>query len=136
MTFIKGVEDFRAYQDAYTLALEVRLLTADMPKIEQFGGVADQMRRASAGICANLAEGFGKNQSKLELRRFVRMAMGSAYEMTFWTKFARDCKYLETSKAEDLLTKYDGVSRMLRGFEQSVSDSPTQHATRNTQHAA
>ena len=40
------------------------------------------MRRASKGICGNLAEGFGKQSiSKVEFKRFIAMAIGSADEM-------------------------------------------------------
>ncbi len=57
----------------------------EFPRIEQFA-LADQVRRAS--ICANLAEGFGRQQqSKPEFRRFLMMALGSADEMQVWTMY-------------------------------------------------
>ena len=61
----------------------------DFPRIEQFA-LADQVRRASKSICANLAEGFGRQLvSKPEFRRFVMMALGSADEMQVWTIYCR-----------------------------------------------
>ncbi|MBI1309644.1 MAG: four helix bundle protein [Proteobacteria bacterium] len=134
MALIKGVKNLKAYQEAYKLFLEVRPLTYAMHQHEQYGGIAEQARRASAGICANLAEGFGKNQSSAELRRYVRIAMGSAYEMLFWLEASRDTGLLPPEKATDFLQRYDHVCRLLRGFEKSIS--PTQHSTPNTQHSS
>ena len=48
-----------------------------MPMIEQ-QALGDQMRRASKSICANIAEGFGRQKrSKAEFKRFLSMAIGS-----------------------------------------------------------
>ena len=49
----------------------VHRASLDFPAIEQ-RALADQVRRASKSICANLAEGFGKQAaSPAEFRRFL-----------------------------------------------------------------
>ena len=121
MGFVQSYRDLLVFKAAYALALDIRPLTHDMPKFEQFGGIADQMRRASTGICANLAEGFGKNQSKAEFRRFVNMSLGSASEMEVWLLFAADFGYIESSLSAELRGRYGDVSKMLRGLEQKLS---------------
>ena len=64
-------EDLDAFKRAYKVSLETHSLTMSFPKHEQFSGLADQMRRASKGICANIAEGYGKQSiSTAEFRRF------------------------------------------------------------------
>ena len=74
-------EDLEVFRRAYALSLEVHRVSLGFPRIEQFA-LADQVRRASKSICANLAEGFGKQrQSRVEFHRFVMMAIGSADEM-------------------------------------------------------
>ncbi len=71
----------------------------EFPRIEQFA-LADQVRRASKSICANLAEGFGRQQqSKPEFRRFLMMALGSADEMQVWTMYCRDLGYIGADMA-------------------------------------
>ena len=57
---MQGFEQLDVFQKAYKTSLEVHRLTLNFPKYEQTHGLADQMRRASKGICANVAEGFGK----------------------------------------------------------------------------
>ncbi len=79
---IRQVEDLSVFQKAYTLSLELHEKSLGFPEHEQFHGIADQLRRASKGICANLAEGFGKQAySKADFKRFVAMSIGSADEI-------------------------------------------------------
>ncbi len=79
------------------------------------------MRRASTGICANLAEGFGKNQSKPELLRYIRIARGSAHEMDLWLNFAGDFGYIDKEVVNNLRTRYEHVCKLLNGFERSIT---------------
>ncbi len=121
MALIEGVSQFKAFQEANSLILEIRPLAKNLPQTEQFNGIADQMRRASTSICANLTEGFGKNTSKIELRRFVRIALGSAHEMDFWLKLSGDLDYLDKQIVNNLRERYNLVSRLLKGFEKTLS---------------
>jgi four helix bundle protein len=74
-------EDLAVFRRAYALSLAVHRKSLDFPAIEQ-RGLADQVRRASKSICANLAEGWGRRGfAPADFRRFVVMAVGSADEM-------------------------------------------------------
>jgi four helix bundle protein len=67
-------EDLEVFQRAYRRSLEVPRASLEFPRIEQFA-LADQIRRASKSICADIAKGFGKQrQSRTEFHRFVMMA--------------------------------------------------------------
>ena len=57
--FVSRVEELEVFRRAYALSLEVHRASLEFPRIEQFA-LADQVRRASKSICANLAEGFGR----------------------------------------------------------------------------
>jgi four helix bundle protein len=84
------------FQRAYRRSLEIHRASLELPRIEQ-GALADQIRRASKSICANLAEGFGRQAvSKPEFRRFVTMALGSAGEMQVWTLYCRDLGHVDS----------------------------------------
>ncbi|TGV62065.1 four helix bundle protein, partial [Mesorhizobium sp. M00.F.Ca.ET.149.01.1.1] len=56
-SYIKRAKDLEVYRRAYAVSLDVHRGTLVFPKIEQYA-LADQMRRSSKAICANLAEGF------------------------------------------------------------------------------
>ena len=113
---IRSFEDLEVYQKAYRLALEIHKLTLDFPKAEQFA-MADQMRRASKGICANIAEGFARQRGSVpEFKRFLSMAIGSSDEMKVWLNFSGDLGYLDTDTVTFLCERYVVIAKMLSGL--------------------
>ena len=121
--FANRVEDLEVFRRAYRLSLEVHRASLEFPRIEQFA-LADQVRRASKSICANLAEGFGRQQqSKPEFRRFLMMALGSADEMQVWTMYCRDLGYIAPEVAERWQGEYREIARMLSGLHRGGSDN-------------
>ena len=121
--FANRVEDLAVFRRAYRLSLEVHRASLEFPRIEQFA-LADQVRRASKSICANLAEGFGRQQqSKPEFRRFLMMALGSADEMQVWTMYCRDLGYIGADVAERWQGEYREIARMLSGLHRGGSDN-------------
>ena len=102
------------YQKAYQLALEVHRLSLGFPKLEQFG-LAQQLRGSSKSIPVNIAEGMGKQESPAEVKRFIRIAIGSCDESRVWLEFARDLGYLTIEQQMALEGRYQEVGRMLQG---------------------
>ena len=87
MRMIKRVEDLEVFRRAYRLSLELHKISLEFPRIEQFA-LADQLRRASKSICANLTEGFAKqSHSAAEYRRYVVTAIGSSDETQLWLRY-------------------------------------------------
>ena len=120
--FVSRVEDLEVFRRAYALSLEVHRVSLEFPRIEQWA-LADQIRRASKSICANLAEGFGRQQhSRPEFRRFLIMAIGSADEMQVWALYARDLGYIGGEAVERWRGEYREIARMLSGLYASRSD--------------
>jgi four helix bundle protein len=117
------IESFReldVYQKAYKLSISIHRATKAFPKEELFA-LTGQMRRASKGIRANLAEGFMKQQfSKPEFKRFLTIAMGSATEMQVWLDFSADLGYLTAQDATDLRNEYNQLGKMLQRFYQTI----------------
>ena len=75
------MQDFRelkVWQKAHALTLAVYRLTARFPR-EQLYGITSQIRRATASIPANLAEGRCRRSDR-DFGRFVGIALGSASE--------------------------------------------------------
>src|SRR5437764_7441219 len=66
MERLRGFEDLDVFRRAYRVSLEVHRRSLEFPRIEQWA-LADQIRRASKSICANLVEGFGR-QGLVEIR--------------------------------------------------------------------
>ena len=114
---VSTVEDLDVFRRAYVISLDLHRASLQFPKIEQFGGMADQVRRASKSICANLAEGFGKQrQSNAEFKRYLLMAIGSADEMQVWLKYCADLEYVDQKTCERWRDEYRQIARMLQSL--------------------
>src|SRR5579863_6936088 len=50
----------KVFQRAYELSLELHRASLGWPKVEQYGGIADQLRRSSKAVCALMVEGAGR----------------------------------------------------------------------------
>jgi len=110
---VKRFQDLEVYQRSYSLALSLHKSSLGFPKIEQYG-MADQIRRASKSICANIAEGFAKHHSSVaEFRRFLSMALGSSDEMRVWLQFCRDLDYIDQERFDIWYQEYSEISKML-----------------------
>lgn len=109
----KTFRDLDVYNRAYKAALDVHALSLEYPKHEQYA-LADQMRRCSRSICANIAEGFSKNYaSSQEFKRFLSMAIGSANEMIVWCDFSKDFGYLNQERHALLSQEYKELASMM-----------------------
>ena len=110
-------EDLDVFRPAYALSLELHRVGLDFPKIEQYGGLADQMRRASKSVCALIVEGQGRQSaSPKEFGRYLTMAVGSAEEARLWLRYAVDLGYVEVERAEAWREEIAHVIRMLQGL--------------------
>ena len=115
-------EDLEVFRRAYRLSLEVHRASLEFPRIEQFA-LADQIRRASKSICANVAEGFGKQrQSRTEFHRFVVMATARPTRCRCGPVTARDLGYIGAETAERWQSEYSEIARMLQGLSRRSSD--------------
>jgi four helix bundle protein len=81
------------------------------PKDERFG-LTSQIRRASASIGANLAEGCGR-RSDGEMGRFVQIAMGSGAELSYHLLLAKDLGFVANEQYVELNAILERVMRML-----------------------
>ena len=116
---ISSFEDLEAFQIAYKVSLELHRQTLGFPKQEQYG-LADQIRRSSKSICANLAEGFGKqNLSPKEFKRYIAIALGSSDEMRVWLRYCLDLGYIEEDEWQRHRDSYQQISKMLQGLHRS-----------------
>jgi four helix bundle protein len=109
-------EDLEVFKRAYRVSLDVHRASLAMPAIEQHA-LGDQMRRASKSICANIAEGYGRqNRSKAEFKRFLWMATGSCDEMRVWARYAFDLGYVDESKWRDWRDECQTLAKMLQAL--------------------
>ena len=116
---VLSFEDLEVFQRAYRLSLEIHRSSLNFPKAEQ-QSLADQLRRASKSIPANLAEGFAKQRrSAAEFKRFLSVAIGSSDEMRVWIRYALDLDYVDEATWRRWRDEYQEISKMLQGLARS-----------------
>jgi four helix bundle protein len=104
-------ENLTVWKRGHDLTLAIYVASRSFPNEEKFGLVS-QMRRASASIPANIAEGCGRKRDP-ELARFVEIAIGSSNELEYHLRLARDLNYLDDAAYVSLLQRTQEVGRML-----------------------
>jgi four helix bundle protein len=117
---VVAFEDLQVFQRAYRMSLEIHQQSLRFPPIEQ-RVLGDQLRRASKSICANVAEGYGRQKrSKAEFKRFLQMAIGSSDEMRVWARYALDLDYIDEAIWRRWRDEYQVITRMLQSLLNKV----------------
>ena len=111
------MRDFRklsVWQKAHRLTLEVYRITGTFPPDERFGLTA-QLRKSSASVPTNLAEGCGRFGDR-EFAHFISIAAGSTSEAEYQLLLARDLGYVPAETHEQLDAAVNEVKKMLRAL--------------------
>jgi len=108
---MKDFRDLIVWRKAHELTLLVYRLSKEFPK-EELYGLTSQMRRASASIGANIAEGCGK-KTDADFARFVQIAFGSANELDYLALLAFDLQILKEKDYQVLSIQIIEVKKML-----------------------
>src|SRR5579863_10092782 len=118
---MRNYKDLRVWEEAHRLTLSVYKVTQAFPKEERFG-LTSQIRRASASIPANLAEGCGR-RSDGEMGRFVQIAMGSGAELSYHLLLARDLGFVRSEDYAELDAHLTRLMRMLSALSAKVRNA-------------
>ena len=109
--FLRDFKKFQVWHKSHALAVAVYKLTSSFPKDEMYG-MTSQIRRASASIPANIAEGCGRG-GEVEFARFLTIASGSASELEYHLLLCRDIGLLQSADYDRLDAEICEVKKML-----------------------
>jgi four helix bundle protein len=115
---MEDFKDLKVWVKAHQLTLAIYQSTRKFPR-EEIYGLTSQIRRASASIGANIAEGCGR-RSDPEMKRFVQIARGSASELEYHLLLAKDLQHLTADEFKDLDAKVLEIQRMLASLTQRL----------------
>jgi four helix bundle protein len=115
---MRDFRQLRVWEDAHQITLEIYKITKSFPKEELFG-LTSQLRRASASIPSNIAEGCGRGSNK-DYAHFLQMAIGSAYEVDYQLLLAKDLAYIDAENYLLVSKKIDTLKRQLASLLQKV----------------
>jgi four helix bundle protein len=119
-TDIKSYKDLLVWQQAVDLAVLCYKLSKTFPKEDLFG-ITSQLRRSSASVAANIAEGHGR-ESSASFVQFLRISQGSLKETETHIIIAGK---LSLGHREDLLAALascDEIGKMIRALIRAIQD--------------
>ncbi len=108
---IKSYRDLLVWQKGMLLAKLVYSETQKFPDGERFG-LTNQLRRAAVSVPSNIAEGYGRHSTP-DYVRFLRMAVGSLYEIQTQLEIAMEQEYLADDSKLKLINLADELEKML-----------------------
>jgi four helix bundle protein len=110
MATFKKFEDIQVWQKGRELTRQIYSLTPSVAFSKDYG-LANQLRRASVSIMANIAEGHGRH-ADTEFAHYLNLAHGSAAEVQSHLYVALDLCYIEEADFSRLYEALDEISRM------------------------
>jgi len=117
---IKSAKDLKAYQAAYSLAMEIFDISKHWPTEEKYS-LTDQIRRSSRSVCSNLREAWSKRRYEAHFIMKLTDCDGENGETDTWLDFAKDCGYLAGGDHDRLAERCRSVGKMLG----SILNNPT-----------
>jgi four helix bundle protein len=116
---IKTYKDLKVWQKAFELTLQIIEFIDDSPKQIVFNVVFVQLLRSTTSIGANIAEGYG-SFSRKEYRRYLGIALKSAYETDNWLMTIKHSKvFQKAAKVPNSSSGIHPVKKKVEDFEKA-----------------
>jgi four helix bundle protein len=109
-----GLDNLKIYQMAESLEVEVFKILKSFPKEETYGSV-DQIKRSSAAVANNIAEGYTRH-SYAEKIRYMYIAKGEAEETKRNLLRSAKKELLAENIANDLASRYTSLLKAVSGY--------------------
>jgi four helix bundle protein len=115
---INSYRDLRVWQESMELAQACYGLTRVFPREETFG-LSSQIKRSASSIPANIAEGYGQENTRAFIRH-LRIAQGSLKELETHLLLAERVGVTAIGTTQGPMAKCESVGKMLRLFIRSL----------------
>ena len=114
------------WKDAISLAKNVHVLTATLPKEETYG-LKNQLRRAAVSVASNIAEGAGRNTNG-EFHQFLGIAIGSAFEVDTQLIIGMELGYFSKDAVSALTKDIESIANRTFKLQQTLKPATRQGA--------
>lgn len=118
---MQSVRELKIWQKAMDLVEACYKLSASLPVDERFG-LTSQIRRAATSIPANIAEGFGRWNTR-EFGRFLAISCGSLRELETHVIISQRLGFVSEAKAGPVLRASDELAGMLFRMRERVMNN-------------
>lgn len=107
------------WQRGYQLSLEIIRLAGEFNGVTRYP-LSNQLVRSAISIPSNIAEGSGRGSNK-DFRRFLSIALGSAYELDTQIQIARDLDLIPPGASHRLVIEVREIQRMIHSLRDSLA---------------
>ncbi len=118
---MRNFRELQIWQKSHQFTLKTYLFTKNYPKEELFG-LTSQMRRSSASIPTNIAEGCGRNTNP-DFKRFLVIASGSSAELEYQLILSKDLDYISELTFNKLEKELIEIRKMIHSFIKKIPDN-------------
>ncbi|MBR3852069.1 MAG: four helix bundle protein [Fibrobacter sp.] len=116
---MRKFQDLEMWKQSHKLTLDIYETTRNQFPKEELFALTTQIRRASASIPTNIAEGCGRKTNQ-ELVRFLHIASGSTTEVEYQLLLAKDPQYINSIKYKELSSKTIEIRKMILSFIKNI----------------
>lgn len=115
----KSFTEMPVWQKAHNLSGDIFSLTINLPRSEDYG-LTSQIRKASNGVSACIAEGFGRSTKK-DKSNFYVIARGSSFETQNHLLYGNKVGYFEHEITKKLFDEYNEliheINKIIKSLE-------------------
>jgi len=103
--------DLVVYQKAFDLAMKIFDASKLFPSDEKYG-LANQIRRSSRSVCANIAEAYKRRKYKNYFISKLNDVECENAETQVWLDFAFKCAYISPKKYQELTDENNEIGKL------------------------
>ena len=118
---INSYQDLDVWKFAMDLVVQCYKVTKRFPREESYG-LTSQIRRSAASIPANIAEGYGRDQSGSYIQ-FLKIAQGSARELETHLLIAERVGLIGLNEDDNPRPLCERTCKMLRAYIRSIEET-------------
>jgi four helix bundle protein len=108
--------ELEIWKSSLKLASDVGNMCNKFPDYEKWG-ISSQFRRSAVSIPSNIAEGCSRESNK-DFHRFLRISLGSAYELETQLLISVELKYLEPNN--EIFDRLNKIQKQLYNFMKRI----------------
>lgn len=109
---INTAKELKVYREAYSLAMEIFMVSKRWPKEKQYA-LTGQIRRSSRSVCGNLREAWAKRRYEAHFVSKLTDCDGENSEAETWLDFSKDCGYLSDEEHQLLSSTCQKIGAMI-----------------------
>lgn len=121
MKKFNSFKDLVVWQKSMDLTVSVYSNIKKLPQIENFGLIS-QIQRSVVSVPSNIAEGYGRNQTR-DFIRFLQISMGSLYELQTQMEICYRLTYIEKEEYNTFDQHSVEIAKMLSSLIRKLKDS-------------